>query len=412
MNISDALPVGTRLGCGVKSSYLIDDVIGRGGFGVTYRAHDNNGQSVAIKEFFPRGMCSRDIDTGAVIVDDINQLDIVDKLRHRFVTESRNLALCDNPGIVHIIETFEENGTAYMVMEHVEGVTLKTFVINNGAMSEQLAREIIISVAWSLDYLHFKNITHLDIKPDNIILTGSGQPVIIDFGLSRQYDAQGITESQLVAAVSKGYTAIEQYTPRPIFSPESDVYSLAATMLYLLTGVTPDEPNESSDPTARIPATISTVTRRAISHAMSFSTTTRTRTMQRFINDLNDVRKQSPTPTPPTPRVKSDNVRTRGNNDRQRKNKPSQVVVNTLLTILFIITVLIAVAFCSGEVSRGQYGGNVLPPMRGFEIFCMMSGVSGVLFIALMTRARGFKYFIWTIGFLLTAAVIANIAIV
>ena len=248
------LPLDSIL-VGKRSSYKITSLVGRGGFGVTYSATNVNPSNdmperVAIKEFFPRDLCERAPGQSDLIITNPANIAMIGRLRERFIKESMNLAACDTPSVVKVFDTFETNGTAYVVMELVEGMTLKEYMKSRGnrPMPVDDARELILQAASALEYLHAQNINHLDIKPANMMVTPDlKQLVLIDFGLSRQYNSDGTTDSEIVAAVSKGYAAPEQYAGVKRFSPESDIYSLGATYFNLITGETPPEPFDISE---------------------------------------------------------------------------------------------------------------------------------------------------------------------
>lgn len=284
----DILKPGTRLSGGSYGGYTIDRVLGRGGFGVTYCAHSRIGIQFAIKEFFPKYTCERDPVSNQILVSDFSKIDLIGRLQRRFLDEAENIARCEHPNIVHVVESFEENGTAYMVMEHVEGITLQNYIKTHGPMDQIKAREIIIKVALALNYIHNRKMTHLDIKPDNIMLLPSGEPVIIDFGQSRQHNEGPAADTEQITAVSKGYTAPEQYSRHlsQTFRPESDVYSLGATYYYMLNGRKPGEPLQGHDFGGELPANVSPNIRQAISEAMTYNPKDRTRSMTTFIGNV------------------------------------------------------------------------------------------------------------------------------
>ena len=156
------------------------------------------------------------------------------------------IASLKNEHIIQIHDIFEENGTAYYVMEYVEGGSLKDKVERDGALTEHTATKYICQIAEALTYLHRNNILHLDVKPANILIDEDDRAILIDFGISKHYDAEGGQTSTTPAGISKGFAPIEQYQQGGIanFSPATDVYSLGATLLYLLTGQTPPDAME------------------------------------------------------------------------------------------------------------------------------------------------------------------------
>ena len=226
------------------NKYIIDTILGSGGFGNTYLAtHAVLGRKVAIKEFFMKEYCDRDYTTSQVIVHTNSSRLIVERYKQKFLKEAQMIASLKNEHIIQIHDIFEENGTAYYVMEYVDGGSLKDKVESEGAMSEAAAIDYIRQIADALSYLHKHSILHLDIKPANILVDKDNKAILIDFGISKHYDSDGGQTSTTPAGVSKGYAPIEQYQQGSIsgFSPSTDMYSLGATLYFLLTGETPPE---------------------------------------------------------------------------------------------------------------------------------------------------------------------------
>ena len=229
------------------NKYIIDTILGSGGFGNTYLAtHAVLGRKVAIKEFFMKEYCDRDQTTSHVIVHTDSSRQIVERYKQKFLKEAQMIASLKNEHIIQIHDIFEENGTAYYVMEYVEGGSLKDKVERDGALTEHTATKYICQIAEALTYLHRSNILHLDVKPANILIDEDDRAILIDFGISKHYDAEGGQTSTTPTGISKGYAPIEQYQQGSManFSPATDVYSLGATMLYLLTGQTPPDAME------------------------------------------------------------------------------------------------------------------------------------------------------------------------
>ena len=229
-----------------NGKYRIIRVLGQGGFGITYLAeHTMLDKMVAIKEFFPKDYCDRDETTSTVTMGTRNNSELVTKLKRRFLKEAKNIAKLDHPGIVKIHDIFEENNTAYYVMDYIKGITLSEMVKLFGTLPEEKAIEYITKVGESLEYMHSNKMTHFDVKPANIIVADKNDmPVLIDFGLSKQYSQEGEETSTLLQAVSSGFSPIELYSPESFseFSPQTDVYSLGATLYYLLSGCVPPSP--------------------------------------------------------------------------------------------------------------------------------------------------------------------------
>ncbi len=260
--------------------------MGQGGFGITYRAeHVLLGKTVAIKEFFPKEYCERDGVTGAVSAGTSNTADTVAKLRAKFLKEARNIAKLDHPGIVRVHDIFEENGTAYYVMDYIEGGSLS----DCGVMSVQEALDVVRKVGAALGYLHSRSMNHLDIKPANIMMRPDDNfPVLIDFGLAKQYDDSGEQTSTGILGISQGYAPPEQYLPGGVshFTPRTDIYALGATLYRLLTGKTPPASITHPFPNLDYPATVPVSVRKAIKRAMSQSAADRYPTAAAFLADL------------------------------------------------------------------------------------------------------------------------------
>lgn len=225
--------------------YKIVRVLGQGGFGITYLGEQTSlGRKVAIKEFFMKELCNRDEATSHVSVGSEGSREMVTKFREKFVKEARNIASLEHPHIVSVIDVFKENGTAYYVMKYCDGGSLAQLIKEKypSGMLETMALKYIREVASALDYIHKRSINHLDVKPANIMLNESDSAVLIDFGLSKQYDAEtGQQTSSTPVGISEGYAPMEQYKKGGVgqFSPSTDIYSLGATLYKLITGQTP-----------------------------------------------------------------------------------------------------------------------------------------------------------------------------
>ena len=237
------LQTGSTLQSG---KYRILSVLGQGGFGITYLAENImlDGK-VAIKEFFFKEYCNRDEETSHVTIPTDGNRKIVERFKMKFIKEARTIFKLNHPNIVRILDIFEENGTAYYVMDYIEGESLGDMVKRRGAIPEAEAIGYIKEAGSALTYIHGKSMNHLDIKPGNLMKRkGNSKVQVIDFGVAKQYDAatsEGTTTTPV--GISHGYSPIEQYQKNGVqsFSPQSDVYALAATLFKLLTGNTPPE---------------------------------------------------------------------------------------------------------------------------------------------------------------------------
>ena len=232
--------------------YRIIKKLGQGGFGITYLAENTMLEGkVAIKEFFFKEYCERNEATCHVTVPTSNNRDTVERFKQKFIKEAKTIFRLNHPNIVRILDVFEENDTAYYVMEYIEGESLSDMVTRRGAIPLAEAVGYVKAAAEALMYIHSKKINHLDIKPGNLMKRNDdGEIVLIDFGVAKQYDlatSQGTTTTPV--GISCGYSPTEQYRKNGVqtFSPQSDVYSLAATLFKLLTGNTPPEAMEIQD---------------------------------------------------------------------------------------------------------------------------------------------------------------------
>lgn len=250
-NQTETLAPGTVIR-GPERSYTILKVLGQGGFGITYLVTGKVrvGNIVvdvrfAMKEHFISSLCSRDGATKSVQFS-APVADQVGRSLKAFIKEARRLQSLgiDHPNVVRINEVFEANNTAYYVMEYIEGASLQDYVRKHGPMSADAAKALLQPLIGAVATLHSNSIAHYDIKPANIMLSeeadGSLRPVLIDFGLAKHYDDAGHATSSIAAAgYSPGYAPLEQYAGISSFSPRCDVYALAATLYFCVTGHAP-----------------------------------------------------------------------------------------------------------------------------------------------------------------------------
>ncbi len=276
------LSLGSSL---LNGKYVIKSVLGQGGFGITYLAvHTMLDVEVAIKEFFPKTFCDRDTTTSHITLGTSVNKELVERFKTKFLKEAKNIAKLKHPGIVRIQDVFEENNTAYYVMDFIDGQSLSDIVKQKGRISLPSAIGWIAKVGDALSYIHSKNINHLDIKPYNIMLDDGGNPILIDFGLAKQYDDAGEETSTTPVGISHGYASPEQYRKGGVssFSPQADIYSLAATLYKLITGLTPPDALALIDTELEFPEFVDDQIAEAIKRAMSTNKKHRPASIEEF----------------------------------------------------------------------------------------------------------------------------------
>ena len=237
-------PIHMLPGTILHDRYIIGKVLGFGGFGVTYVAWDGRlEQKVAIKEYLPGEFSTRMPGQTTVTVFNGEKTEQFHGGLKKFVDEAKRLAKFQNEsGIVKIFDSFEENKTAYIVMEYLQGETLSEYLKKNGTIPEEQAVEMMRPIMESLITVHEEGLLHRDIAPDNIFLTTSGEVKLIDFGASRY--ATTTHSRSLTVIVKPGYSPEEQYRSRGDQGAHTDVYAVAATLYKMITGKTPPDAME------------------------------------------------------------------------------------------------------------------------------------------------------------------------
>lgn len=291
------LSVNTELQNG---KYRIRRVLGQGGFGITYLAeHTMLDKMVAIKEFFPKEYCDRDENTSHLTIGTKNSVEIVEMLKAKFIKEAKNISKLNHRNIITIYDIFQENETAYYVMEYVEGASLSQIVKSQGALTEAKAVGYIRKVADAVGYMHSMSMNHLDLKPANIMVRKEDdEPILIDFGLSKQYDASGGQTSTTPIGISHGFAPVEQYRPGGVstFTPQTDIYALGATLYNLLSGSVPPHYSEIlEDGLPELPTSVSQRIADAVEHAMEIKKNKRPATIQQFVSELGQQSVEEPT---------------------------------------------------------------------------------------------------------------------
>ena len=229
---------GTRL----IGRYTVEGVLGQGGFGITYLGMDElHKKKVAIKEFFPQGIVTRNIEyEDTVTVTLVGEKENYDKGKERFLKEAQTMAMFSkDKGIVKALDFFEINNTAYIVMEYLEGVTLKQYLRENERIDAEDLVELLVPLIEALDEIHSQGLIHRDISPDNIMVLPDGRIKLMDFGAARDYTEFG--EKSLSIVLKPGYAPPEQYQTHGVQGPWTDIYALCATMYKCITGENPPD---------------------------------------------------------------------------------------------------------------------------------------------------------------------------
>lgn len=279
--------------------YIIGKVLGYGSFGVTYLGWDCLlEKKVAIKEYLPNEFATRAEGTSEVTVFDGEKAQQFTIGKDKFSDEAKRLAAFNkDKGIVAVYDQFEDNGTSYIVMDYFEGETLQQLLDREGKLDYERAIDIILPILRSLQAVHDVNIIHRDISPDNIYLTKDGQVKLLDFGAAR-YASTNMSKS-LSAIYKQGFAPYEQYQSSREQGPWSDVYGLAATLYYMITGIIPQEAmnrltkeDDTLVPPRKVDKDIPKNLSNAIMNALIVYPTQRTQSVTEFKEEIENVQTQ------------------------------------------------------------------------------------------------------------------------
>src|SRR5688572_12148367 len=220
-----ALPSGHSV-----QEYRVESVLGVGGFGLTYLATDANlNLRVALKEYLPGDIAFRSADH-TILPTSAENVPTFEWGKRRFLDESRTLASFRHPNIVRVMRFFEANGSAYMVMEFVEGAPLADWIKERRPLAENQIVDLAKPLLEGLEVVHKTGYMHRDIKPGNVYVREDGSPVLLDFGSARMKSAE------VTAVVSPGYAPFEQYHTQGNQGPWSDVYAFGGVLYWMITG--------------------------------------------------------------------------------------------------------------------------------------------------------------------------------
>ncbi len=277
----------------LAGKYIVGDVLGEGGFGITYTGFDLNLEMrVAIKEFYPNGYVTREAQHSTSVTAYAGaNMQAVQKWQDSFIKEARSLAKCSHlSGVVGVKDFFQENNTAYIILEYLEGTDLKNYVKSQGGkVNIDWLMTGLEPVILSLGEVHRQGIVHRDISPDNIRLMPDGKMKLMDFGAARDYTESG--EKSLSVMLKHGYAPEEQYRSKGVQGPWTDIYALAGTIYKCITGITPPEAAERiRNDELQKPSTLGVVIRpkaeQALMKALAVYAEQRYQTIEEFYQDI------------------------------------------------------------------------------------------------------------------------------
>ena len=347
-DLGEVAPMFLRPGSQLKDRYIVGIALGQGGFGITYIGYDKVlNTRVAIKEYFPSDIAGRTSEAGTVSAY-TRSADDFGRGKERFLDEARTLAkFSDHPCIVGVKDCFAENETAYMIMEYLDGVSLKEYLNRKGGrLSVSDSISILAPVMDALCAVHKEGIIHRDISPDNIFITTDGRVRLIDFGAARQ--TMGGQKS-LSVMLKPGYAPEEQYRTRGNQGPWTDVYALTATLYRMITGeVPPDSLERVMEDTLDIPADLPQNVQTALRIGMAVRASERYSSVEQLQAALNGQ--------PPlySNKITSNTIQVQ-NSDKIDKVKKS----NKILSILVVACVTLSVAVVLCVFAIGRYSGDV-----------------------------------------------------
>ena len=279
-------------GIWLKNRYMVGRVLGIGGFGITYLAFDSQTrQRWAIKEYFPAEWASRMPGSNQIAVNSQSKDEYYIHGKEVFADEAKTLLeFKSNPAVVNVIDYFQENGTSYLVMEFLNGATLAQYMKERMApLPIDLANRMVKEIGDALTLIHGNMMLHRDVSPDNIMFTNSNELKLIDFGATRVYALN--SPKNMSVLVKPGFAPLEQYSSSGIQGPWTDVYALAATYYYLVSGKKPPTAPErltgvDLPPLRSIISGVSQMMDQAITHALQIEWNKRPSTMKQFIQEM------------------------------------------------------------------------------------------------------------------------------
>lgn len=279
-------------GIWLKNRYMTGRVLGTGGFGITYLVFDSQTrQRFAIKEYFPVEWACRMPGSNQIVCNSQSKDEYYLHGKKVFADEANTLLeLKNNPAVVNVVDYFQENGTSYLVMEFLDGATLSQHMRERRApLSVEMANRTVREIGNALSMIHKHMMLHRDISPDNIMLTNHGELKLIDFGATRVYALN--TPKNMSVLVKPGFAPLEQYSSSGVQGPWTDVYALAATYYYLVSGKKPPTAPErltgvGLPPLRSMIAGVSEKTDQAVAHALQIEWKKRPGTVRQFVREM------------------------------------------------------------------------------------------------------------------------------
>lgn len=371
--MKQSLDIGTTLGGG---RYVIEKVLGIGGFGITYYArHKELGSHYAVKEFFINGKCMREGDHNTVSLQDMDPV-MYSKLRNRFADEARTLASLNHPHVVRVNDIFDENNTSYIVMEYVEGTTLQQLVERNGKMSYDDAVNCMGQLGEAVAYIHSKHVLHRDIKPDNIIVTPDNRIVLIDFGSAREFVHDEVQRHTTILTL--GYAPIEQYTSTSKKGNYTDIYAMGGVFYFLLTGQRPMDVTtrtmERMPSPHELDPNISLDVSQTIMKAMEFKPEDRYQSVDAFMADLLGETSYTPSVQQAQTRVVSEPTKVAEpvvSTDSEEKKSNSGLVAGIIAGAVALIVIILLITRNKDDRNISQqptyYNTEQSQPSQSYE---------------------------------------------
>lgn len=353
----NALPAGYQL-----AEYRILSILGHGGFGITYLAHDEDlHQNVAIKEYLPREVATRESKSTVAPISD-NDREIFEWGLERFLDETRTLTRFQHPNIIGVRRLLKTNGTAYLVMDYCAGESLDSLLDREKTLSPDALEKMLPPLLDALQELHSVGIMHRDIKPGNLYLREDGSPVLLDFGAARQALAQ---HSRSVTSIATpGYAAIEQYSTRGKQGPWTDIYGLGATLYRCVTGNRPTDSSARMLDEELIPAVQAgigypSVLLERIDVALTLKPDARPQSIAEWLSTQPVTSKPAPSEANPSPAQKSPLMPRHLQTDG--KSTGERWIVVGLLAVFFLLYLLVLffpVSTRYSRASREEPGGH------------------------------------------------------